>query len=46
MLLTAAKVEEMRKSLLAAAVLMMLALTACPGPNYAPYDHMTGPSYG
>jgi len=41
MLLTgaAAKVEEMGKSLLAVVVLMMLALTACPGPNYAPYDN-------
>ena len=35
----------MRKSLVAVAVLMMLTLTGCPGPNYAPYDNMTG-GYG
>jgi hypothetical protein len=26
-------------------VVAMLALTGCPGPNYAPYDNMTN-SYG
>lgn len=31
--------------LIIAALAMMLALTGCPGPQYAPYDHMTN-SYG
>jgi len=26
-------------------IIVMLALTGCPGPQYAPYDHMTN-SYG
>jgi hypothetical protein len=34
-----------RMPILLMALAMVLSLTGCPGPQYAPYDHMTN-SYG